>query len=162
MNQLDALWGFINANLKERLRISASDMEMDNLRITRQTKNLGLGQIRTAIRQYDAVIYLYRWPYEECNPDIVLQLILAWMDEHANTLQDEISLGEPEMEATIDNGEKSAEVIFTIPMADELVLREDENGIIPRGGKRYSLVEPQVWVAEKADVRTTFAKDDAP
>ncbi len=42
--------------------------------------------------------------------------------------------------------------MLTVPMAEELVIREDENGAIPWQGKRWSLVNPEVWIAITANI----------
>lgn len=45
----------------------------------------------------------------------------------------------------------SPELITTphsLPLVDPITLVEDENGPIPRGGKRYQLEKPEIWVAQ--------------
>ncbi len=48
---------------------------------------------------------------------------------------------EPDWDASVED-EETATVVLTVPMVEELVIRQDENGAIPWRGERWSLAEP--------------------
>lgn len=103
--------------------------------------------------RYDAVISWQRFPYRLCPPQLLMSLLAAWLDEADRELLDEVGLteAEPDWDVSVED-EETATIVLTVPMAEELVIREDENGAIPWQGKRWSLVNPEVWIAITANI----------
>ncbi|STB12299.1 P2 phage tail completion protein R (GpR) [Citrobacter freundii] len=112
-----------------------------------------MGQYRQAVIRYDAVISWQRFPYRLCPPQLLMSLLAAWLDEADRELLDEVGLteAEPDWDVSVED-EETATIVLTVPMAEELVIREDENGVIPWQGKRWSLVNPEVWIAITANI----------
>ncbi len=48
----------------------------------------------------------------------------------------------------VDDENEVAWLEISLPLVDPITLVEDENGPIPRGGKRYQLEKPEIWVAQ--------------
>lgn len=46
---------------------------------------------------------------------------------------------------------------ISLPLVDPITLIEDENGPVPRGGKRYRLAAPTVWVAQAHQIHCQVA-----
>ncbi|WP_368737068.1 phage tail protein, partial [Klebsiella pneumoniae] len=71
----------------------------------------------------------------------------AWLGEHADDLRERLNLGSPMPDVEIRDNE-SAIVAISVPLADELILVPDDDGIIPLRGLRYSLAGAQIRPAE--------------
>ena len=48
--------------------------------------------------------------------------------------------------------EETATVVLTMPLVEELVIRQDEKGLIPWRGERWSLVDPEILTAYSAAI----------
>lgn len=154
--QLDAMFEFVTSNLPARLQdTSGFDSWMENIELTVDEKNVGRlapedgggMQKRIAIRRYDGVLAWERWPYRQIDPDVLFALVGAWLGEHADDLRERLNLGSPMPDVEIRDNE-SAIVAISVPLADELILVPDPDGIIPLRGLRYSLAGAQIRPAE--------------
>ncbi|HBA7894903.1 TPA: phage tail protein, partial [Escherichia coli] len=54
----------------------------------------------------------------------------------------------PAVDVEVDDENEVAWLEISLPLVDPITLVEDENGPIPRGGKRYRLEKPEIWVAQ--------------
>lgn len=77
--------------------------------------------------------------------------MLAWVDGFANELRDELKLADPTVDPEFDD-EGSCILDVVVPLVDPLVLREVENGPIPFKGKKWDIVNPEIWEATELDL----------
>ena len=96
---------------------------------------------------------------ENVPPQLLMSLLAAWLDDADRELLDEVGLSEaePDWDVSVED-EEVATVVLTVPMVEELVIRQDENGAIPWRGERWSLVEPEIWTALTASI---YSVDEA-
>lgn len=146
-SRLDSLTAFFTDNLPERAMMAFTS-EMDDLQVIPAQKNLGLNQYRLSILKYDAIFTWERFPYRICDPRLLFALLTAWSDEETQNLMSQVGISEsePDWDISLDTQEY-ATVALTVPLAEELCIVQDESGVIPFDGKRWSLVDPQVWTA---------------
>ncbi|KYC09993.1 phage tail protein [Salmonella enterica subsp. enterica] len=123
------------------------------MKIIPAAKDYGLGQYRQAVIRYDAVLSWARFPYRLCPPQLLMSLLAAWLDDADRDLLDEVGLSEaePDWDVSVED-EETATVVLTVPMVEELVIRQDENGAIPWRGERWSLADPEIWTALTASI----------
>lgn len=150
--QLENLTAFFTSNVPARA-MKAFGSVVDEMEFVPAAKDLGLGQYRQAVIRYDAVLSWERFPYRLCPPQLLMSLMAAWLDEADRELLVEIGVTEadPQWDVSVAD-EETADIVLTVPMAEELVIREDEKGRIPWQGKRWSLVEPEIWTALTATI----------
>ncbi|PVZ87912.1 hypothetical protein C9426_09945 [Serratia sp. S1B] len=147
MTQLDELYSFIQANLPGRLmETTGADFWMDDIQLIHAAKAWGLNQRRILMRRYNATLAWERWPYRQYNPDVLFALVDVWLIEHANENYNKLELDPPSVFAELTDND-NAIVTITVPLADDIILVEDENGVIPLQGKRYSVAPAKVNVA---------------
>ncbi|QDL30875.1 phage tail protein [Serratia liquefaciens] len=152
MTELESLTAFITANLPPR----AMQMflpTMENGEIIRSAKGLGLGQKRIGVLRYDAVLSWDNFPYRECSPGLVYALVLTWLSEHANALNDELKLPDPTVDPEYDD-DGSCILQVVVAVADEIILKPSDTGAVPSKGQRWDVVYPEVWTAEEAEYFT--------
>lgn len=150
--QLENLTAFFTDNVPARAMRSFSSVT-DEMACIEAAKDFGLGQYRQAVIRYDAVLTWERFPYRLYPPQLLMSLMLAWLDDADRQLLEDIGITEtdPQWDVSVAD-EETADIVLTVPMADELVIQEDENGPIPWQGKRWSLVEPEIWTALTATI----------
>lgn len=150
--QLENLTAFFQANVPPRAMQSFESV-LDEMEFIPAARDLGLGQYRQAVIRYDAVLSWARFPYRLCPPQLLMSLLAAWLDEADRELLDEIGVTEadPQWDVSVED-EETATVVLSVPMAEELVIKQDENGDIPWRGERWSLVNPEIWTAIHASV----------
>lgn len=152
MTELESLTAFITANMPPR----AMQMflpTMENCEIIRSAKGLGLGQRRIGVLRYDAVLSWDDFPYRECSPGLVYALVLTWLSEHANALNDELKLPDPTVDPEYDD-EGSCILQVVVAVADEIILKPSDAGAVPSKGQRWEVVYPEVWTAEDVEFFT--------
>ncbi|UJY48674.1 phage tail protein [Escherichia coli] len=133
------------------------DSWMSDIRLLPAEKDMGLGQIRMGIRQYNAVFDWQRWPWRQVDPDLLLCALLVWRDEQANDYYSQLELDAPDVniEPTDDN---IAEVTVSMPLADPIILIPDEVRFYHDGRHPLpKLDKPEIWVAENITVSTIRA-----
>lgn len=150
MSQLDSLVKFIKDNVPERAMIEF-DSYMDNPKLQRSNKNLGLDQRRLGVLIYDGVLSWDRFPYTEFDPQILFALVLIWLTD--NSLDDNFQLEEPTVDLELIDT-KTAILSITVGMVDEIRVKSDENGAIPMKGKKWAICSPEIWTAEDGTLFT--------
>lgn len=158
MSKLQSLTHFLKANLPERVCQVEFTSEMDEIQFIPAQKELGLDQYQMMIQQFDAVIGWGRFPYREIDPRYIPLLINAWISEQDNHLSDSNIEQEPPS-MTVDVDEHTAVVVVTISLAEPVVMKKDSNGIVPFDGERWSIVDPQTWFAEHAEIYSDVKHD---
>lgn len=156
--QLDSLTAFFRANVPPRAQQGFSSL-MDEMRVVPAAKDLGQGQHRQAVIRYSALLSWERFPYRLCPPQLLVALMEAWLDDHGSEVMDELGItdAEPDWDISVED-EETATVVLTMPLVEELVIKQDDNGAIPWRGERWSLAEPEVWTAFSAAI---FGTDSA-
>lgn len=150
MSQLESLTAFISDNLPpEAMQMFSSSM--DDCELVRNAKGLGNGQRRIGVLTYSARLSWDNFPFRRYSPGLVYALVIAWMNEYANELRDELKLAEPTVDPEFDD-EGSCILDVVVGLADPLIIREQEDGPIPYGGKRWEIVNPEIWVAEEIEI----------
>jgi len=154
MTQLDELYRFVDSNLPDRLMdTTGADAWMDDIELIHAAKAMGLNeqgknQRRIQVRRYNATLAWERWPYRQYDPDVLFSLVDVWLIEHSNEHYNKLELDPPAVFVQLmDDG--NAIITITVPLADDIVLVEDENGVIPLQGKLYSVAPAQVSVATR-------------
>lgn len=145
--QLDSLTAFFRANVPERAR-ERFDSQIDGMQVISAARDMGNGQYRLSVLRYTALISWERFPFRLVDPQLLIALLDVWMDEHAAPVMDELGIDstEADWDVTLED-EKTATVVLSVPLADELVIKPDQKGLIPYRGERWSLVEPEIWTA---------------
>ncbi|HEP1898722.1 TPA: phage tail protein [Kluyvera cryocrescens] len=150
MSQLESLTAFITENLpSDAMQMFSSSM--DDCELVRSAKALGHDQIRIGVLTYSARLSWDNFPFRRYSPGLIYALVIAWANEHANALRDEMKLAEPTVDPEFDD-EGSCILDVVIGLADPLVIRESEDGPIPYKGKRWDIVNPEIWVAASLDI----------
>lgn len=150
--QIQSLTAFFQENVPPRA-MQSFDSVLDEMKFIPAAKDYGLGQYRQAVIRYDAVLSWARFPYRLCPPQLLMSLLAAWLDDAGRDLLDEVGLSEaePDWDVSVED-EETATVVLTVPMVEELVIRQDENGAIPWRGERWSLADPEIWTALTASI----------
>lgn len=155
MTNLQSLTTFLHKNLPSAAtEFSYKVKEMTFLGAHRK---LGMSdaknsQYQILTQQYEAVITWEHWPYRQVDTCYIPVLIEAW---YQNLEDDFIQSGfdyKPSLLEINTLNDTDAIVIATVKMQDAIILKEDENGIVPFDEKRWSLAFPQVLFAENIDV----------
>lgn len=150
MSQLESLTAFITENLPaDAMQMFSSSM--DDCELMRSAKALGNDQRRIGVLTYSARLSWDNFPFRKYSPGLVYALVLVWVDEHANELRDELKLPDPTVDPEFDD-EGTCILDVVVALADPLIIREQESGSIPFRHKAWDLVNPEIWVAEEADV----------
>ncbi len=109
---------------------------MDSIQFIPAQRDLGNDQYRMHIKQYDATI-AWGVSLSPVNPDYIGILIDAWLNENDDIDDIQLDLERPSMD--VDLNESHQAVIVTLQLAENVNMREDENGIVPMDGKRWTL-----------------------
>lgn len=149
MNQIESLTAFITDNLPTNV-MQMFQSGQENCELIRSGKGLGLGQKRVGVLRYDATLSWDRFPFRVCSPGTVYALVISWITDHANDLHEELKLPDPTVDPEFDD-EGYCMLQVVVPVADAIILQEDENGDIPGQGKRWKLVNPEIWTATEAE-----------
>lgn len=152
MSQLDSLTAFITAAVPKRV-MEGFDSQMDEVQFIPAQRDKGLGQYRLSIIRYNAVLTWERFPYREYDPKIVMALLLSWLSQEERAVFEEIGIDSelPDFDIEVIDS-KTAIVVVTLPLADELDLVPDDEGPIPFDGKRWRLAQPEIWTATDVEV----------
>mgnify|MGYP004465935383 CR=1 FL=1 len=152
MSQLESLTAFITENLPpDAMQMFSSSM--DDCELVRNAKALGNNQRRIGVLTYSARLSWDNFPFRRYSPGLIYALVIAWVNEHANELRNEMKLAEPTVDPEFDD-EGSCILDVVVGLADPLIICEQEYGPIPYGGKRWDIVNPEIWVAEEIDIIT--------
>lgn len=150
MSQLESLTAFITENLPaDAMQMFSSSM--DDCELMRSEKALGNDQRRIGVLTYSARLSWDNFPFRKYSPGLIYVLVLAWVNEYANELRDELKLPDPTVDPEFDD-EGTCILDVVVGLADPLIIRQVDNGPIPFKGKAWDLVNPEIWVAEEADV----------
>lgn len=154
MSQLESLTAFITENLpRDAMQMFSSSME--DCELVRSAKALsntpGNIQRRIGVLTYSARLSWDNFPFRKYSPGLIYALVLAWVDEFANELRDELKLPDPTVDPEFDD-EGACILDVVIGLADPLIIRQTENGPIPYKGQRWEIVNPEIWVAAEMDL----------
>lgn len=152
MSQIDSLTAFFTHHMPPRAMLSFSS-EIDGMKTIPAAKDYGLDQYRLSVIRYDAVLSWERYPYREYDPRTLLALLDAWLagDERDLLRQVGITNADPDWDIGVID-DKTAMVVVSVPMAEELVIVRDDNGVIPHDGKQWRLADPVIWTALNAQI----------
>lgn len=149
INQLASLTRYLITALGERV-MQTCEIDTSEVRMINAAKNLGLGFLRTGFDVFDAEFAWYDWPYRQFDPKLLTSLFEAWIYDN-DEMRDTLDLGLPVFDVATGDDDTMT-VTVDITLYSDRVIKEDDNGIIRRGGKRYSLQLPEVWVAEDMEI----------
>lgn len=148
-NQLESLIRHLTRALGERV-MQTCETDISEVRQINSAKNLGLGFLRTGFDVFDAEITWYEWPYQMFDAELLPSLVEAWIFDNSE-MRDALNLTDPTYD-TYRGDDDVMVVKLNIGLYRDRVIKEDNNGIILRGGTRYSLQTPEIWVAEDMDI----------
>ncbi|MGO3882261.1 MAG: phage tail protein [Proteus vulgaris] len=163
MTRLQKLTAFLRENLPESLFATEFSSEMDEVVFSmahddQGEDEAGNKQYQILTQEYEAVIAWGRWPYRKIDARYIPVLIEAW---HQNLETDftepDFEYEQPTMNIDVIDDE-IAMIVVSIKLSDAIVLKEDENGMVPLDDKRWSLANPEVLFAENIDVITNGVK----
>ncbi|ECF9070607.1 hypothetical protein C7060_03055 [Salmonella enterica] len=144
-NQLMSLTSYLTEALGERV-MQTCDIDISTVRLINSAKNLGLGFLRTGFDVFDAELTWYDWPYRLFDAELLPSLVEAWVFDNSE-MRDTLQLTDPTCD--VDTGDDDVMVVrLNIGLYKDRVIREDDNGIIRRGDRRYSLATPEIWTAQ--------------
>ncbi|HEP0305468.1 TPA: phage tail protein [Providencia rettgeri] len=145
MSQLNSLTQFIIDNIPDwaSLKFRAN---IEDGTLIRAPKAFGLNQRRFGIFRYNAVLDWDDFPYRQYSAADVYALVLAWLDEHGNSLRDEFDLADPDVTVDFDE-ELTSPFVISVELADSIDAIPDKNGNIPYKGQRWRLVYPETYIA---------------
>ncbi len=150
MNQLESLTAFITENLPpDAMQFFISRQE--DARLVRSQKALGNGQVRMGVLTYTGVIGWDNFPFRRYSPGVVYALVMAWLEEHADPLREEFRLEDAVVDPQFDD-EDACLLDISVGLADPLIIREQADGPVPWKGKRWTLVNPEIWTAESVEL----------
>lgn len=149
INQLASLTRYLTTALGERV-MQTCEIDTSEVRMINAAKNLGLGFLRTGFDVFDAEFAWYDWPYRQFDPKLLTSLFEAWIYDN-DEMCDTLDLGLPVFDVATGDDDTMT-VTVDITLYSDRVIKEDDNGIIRRGGKRYSLQLPEIWVAEDMEI----------
>ncbi|EBQ9779248.1 phage tail protein [Salmonella enterica] len=148
-NQLESLTRYLTDALGERV-MQTCEIDTSEVRMINAAKNLGLGFLRTGFDVFDAEFTWYDWPYRQFDPDLLTSLLEAWLLDNGE-MRDQLDLPDPVFDVATGDDDTMT-VTMDITLYKDRVIKEDDKGIIRRGGKRYSLQIPEIWVADDMDI----------
>ncbi|ENA3441942.1 phage tail protein [Salmonella enterica subsp. enterica serovar Bareilly] len=148
-NQLESLTRYLTTALGERV-MQTCEIDTSEVRMINAAKNLGLGFLRTGFDVFDTEFTWYDWPYRQFDPKLLTSLFEAWIFDN-DEMRDTLGLGTPIFDVATGDDDTMT-VTVDITLYSDRVIKEDDNGIIRRGDKRYSLQIPEIWVAEDMDL----------
>lgn len=148
-NQLTSLTHYLTDALGERV-MQTCQIDTSEVRMINAAKNLGLGFLRTGFDVFDAEFAWYDWPYRQFDPDLLTSLLEAWLFDNSE-MRYQLDLPDPVFDVATGDDDTMT-VTMDITLYKDRVIKEDDNGIIRRGGKRYNLQIPEMWVAEDMDI----------
>lgn len=152
MTRFQSLTAFLRANLPASVFATEFSSEMDEIIFKRAHNDLGENQYQILTQEYDAVIAWGRWPYNDIDARYIPVLIEAWYQELETDFTEPDFDDEPPSISVDVIDDYIAMVVVNIKLSEAIVLKEDENGIVPFDGKRWSLANPEVLFAENIDV----------
>lgn len=148
-NQLESLTRYLTDALGERV-MQTCEIDTSEVRMVNSAKNLGLGFLRTGFDVFDAEFTWYDWPYRQFDPDLLTSLLEAWLFDNGE-MRNRLDLPDPVFDVATGDDDTMT-VTMDITLYKDRVIKEDDNGIIRRGDKRYNLQIPEVWVADDMDI----------
>ncbi|EKH9051295.1 phage tail protein [Salmonella enterica] len=148
-NQLKSLTRYLTDALGERV-MQTCEIDTSEVRMVNSAKNLGLSFLRTGFDVFDAEFTWYDWPYRQFDPDLLTSLLEAWLFDNGE-MRDQLDLPDPVFDVATGDDDTMT-VTMDITLYKDRVIKEDDNGIIRRGDKRYNLQIPEVWVADDMDI----------
>ena len=158
--QLESLTAYLMNTMPARIHGTfAAESTGGHLVSTR--KNLGNGRRRIGVARQGIELSWYVYPYREYPPAMLYALVLAWIEDSANALFEELDLPEPTFDVVLGTEQQGrGDVTISLELADELLIIEDSRGDIVLDGRRWSLSGPEIWVAEDFDVEVTIDRAD--
>jgi len=161
-SQLESLTAFFRENVPARAQVRF-DSVAEDMRVVPAARDLGEKQYQQGVIRYSGLLSWERFPYRLVSPQLLVSLLAAWMDDNESDVMDSIGItdADPEWDVTVED-EETATVVLSIPLAEALVIRQDDNGPIPWNGERWTLATPEIWTALSASVFSTADETGAP
>ena len=111
--------------------------------------------------RYTGLIYLERLPAAQL--PLLALLVRSWIDEHDDT-RSRARLPDPELDVAPLDGDSLVDVVVTLEFVDPVFLApaaDDAVDAVDWNGKRYSVAEYTVAVAERGTVNNAPAAPEA-
>lgn len=125
------------------------DSWMENGTISLQPRDMGTG-VNVGQLQYDAVFSIEALPFRAYDPAIVLAVVAAWLQDN-DDIREQLELGDPQYVVT-PNDDDTADLEITVTFSEPLRLVPDDNGPVNYGGKRWSVQQYDIFVAESGTI----------
>lgn len=155
-SRIASLERFFKENVPVRAMQSFNSV-IDDLQYIPAQKDLGLDQYRLAIIRSSAVLAWEQFPFRECDPRLLLALLTVWLANHDDRdlfRQAGVTGDSPQWDISVDD-ERTATVVLTVPLIEELCITKDVNGAIPFDGCKWRLAVPDLWIASSGNVFTS-------
>ncbi len=123
------------------------DAEMSNIELILSPRNMGKG-VDIAYQRYTAEFLIDRLPFKKYDPAVLFANVAAWLMDNDDEREEQLGeLKDPDVEVVVED-EHNAEVLIQVVFEEPIKVVEDENGDIYWRGKRWSIQEYEIWVAE--------------
>ena len=144
--KLRDLKAFIEKVVGKRIA-TRMECEMDSVSLKLTTKHMGNG-FDLMHQQYVAEFLFEKFPHTQYDPAVLFANIGAWLMDNDSDRDEFDELGDPEVDVVIED-ETSAEILITIAFDEPVKIVEDKDGLVYWRGKRWSIQEYDIYIAEK-------------
>ena len=128
------------------------DSWAENIRFNASGKSLGNGNIVLFRQEYDAVIYIERFPHQRHPAELLFGQVVAWLMDN-DSEREEQNAANPTVDADIlDNS--TADIEISVPFVEDVEAIPDANGPIEINGQRYRLGDSSINYAKTGRVVT--------
>lgn len=156
--QLQSLTGYLMAQTSPRLQTFFA-AEQTTGTMHRKSKALGLGQQLIGVVRYKAELSWLDFPYRDFPPEVIYAHVLAWLDDSANALFEELSLPDPDIDVSLNTEQGTCDLYITLELAEEIAIAPDKDGEIALRGQRWAVILPDVWTAEEVTVHASIEEE---
>ncbi|WP_375750942.1 phage tail protein [Vibrio sp. HN007] len=122
------------------------DAEMLDVELILTPKHMGHG-MNMMNQRYVAEFYFDRFPFKKYDPAVLFANVGGWLMDNDGEREENDNLDDPEIEVVIED-EDSAEIIINVHFEEPVKVVENLNGDIHWRGKRWSIEQYEIWVAE--------------
>lgn len=155
-SQIESLDAYIRQCLPEQV-LNGFSCIVNKIKLEPAFKNVGNGQLRTALIYSTALLDWHNFPYRECPTALVYSAICIWISEQQNELFRNYDLEPPTVNFKIID-DKTATFSIEVNLIDEIFIIPDENGMIITGECRYRVADPIIHYIDSAVVSGLGAK----
>lgn len=149
-SQIELLSAYIRQSLPPRA-LNGYSCFADEIRLEPAFKDMGNGQLRTALIFSKAVLDWDDFPYTECPPSLVFSAVCLWFSDYAGDAAERYELDQPAVELEVIDT-KTAILTIEVSLVEEIFIIPDEKGSLLVDGCRYRVADPVIHCVDGAAV----------